>query len=140
VTSSGRGSALFWVIGAVSLFAGMLGVIDYVARVSGDAIKTIHARESGRITESKLYFGFVWVLVATGCAVRLSGFDQPLTLLIVASSLNGVVMAIYSVLLIQLNTRALPPAIRLRGVRLVLMSVIAVVFGVLSVLLLLSQA
>lgn len=42
----------------------------------------------------------MWVLVATGCAVLLSGFDQPLTLLIVASSLNGVVTAIYSVLLI----------------------------------------
>jgi hypothetical protein len=130
---------LFWVIGAVSLFAGMLGVIDYVSRVSGDAIKTVYARESRRLTESKLYFGFVWMLVACGCAVLLSGFDQPLALLIVASSLNGVVMAIYSLLLIQLNRRALPATMRVSGVRLGLLWLIAGVFGVLSVALLLSQ-
>jgi hypothetical protein len=130
---------LFWTIGAVALFAGMLGVIDYVSRVCGDAIKTVYARESERLTESKLYFAFVWALVTCGCAVLLSGFDQPLALLIVASSLNGVVMAIYSLLLIQLNRRALPEAIRVSGARLALLWLIAAVFGVLSVALLLSQ-
>ena len=33
--------------------------------MSGDAIKTLHARESRRITESRIYFGFVWALVAS---------------------------------------------------------------------------
>ena len=71
--------------------------------------------------------------------ILLSGFDQPLTLLIIASSLNGVVMFIYSLLLIKLNRQALPEPLRLRGWRLGLMWMISAVFGALSVALLISQ-
>jgi hypothetical protein len=131
--------ALFWAIGAAALFGGSLGILDYVGRVCADVIKTVHGRESRKWTESKLYFLFVWCEIALGTVVLLSGFDQPLALLVVASSLNGVVMFLYSVLLIRLNRRGLPPALRVRGWRLGLMGVIAAVFGVLSVWLLLAQ-
>ncbi len=130
---------LFWIIGAVSLFAGFLGILDYVSRVSADVIKTLHAPESQRWTESKVYFCFVWAMVAMGITVLLSGFDQPLALLIVASSLNGVVMMIYSLMLIRLNRKALPAALRVSGLRFALLWVIASVFAVLSVWLLMSQ-
>ncbi len=131
--------SLFWVIGAVSLFGGFLALLDYIARLSADAIKTIHARESTKWTESKLYFCFVWTEIVLGTIILLSGFDQPLTLLIIASSLNGVVMFIYSLLLIKLNRQALPEPLRLRGWRLGLMWMISAVFGALSVALLISQ-
>jgi hypothetical protein len=36
----------------------------------------------------------------------------------VAACLNGMVMFVYSILLIKLNRRGLPPAIRVRGLRL----------------------
>ena len=130
---------LFWIIGAVSLFAGFLGILDYVSRLSADVIKTLHAPESQRWTESKVYFCFVWAMVAMGITVLLSGFDQPLALLIVASSLNGVVMMIYSLMLIRLNRKALPAALRVSGLRFALLWVIASVFAVLSVWLLMSQ-
>ena len=55
------------------------------------------------------------------------------------SSLNGVVMFFYSMLLIRLNRKGLPVPIRVRGVRLALLYVISAVFGVLSVALLISQ-
>ena len=130
---------MFWLIGAVSLFGGFLALLDYIARLSADAIKTIHARESTKWTESKLYFCFVWTEIILGTCILLSGFDQPLTLLIIASSLNGVVMFIYSLLLIKLNRQALPEPLRLRGWRLGLMWMISAVFGTLSVALLISQ-
>ncbi len=38
-----------------------------------------------------------------GCAVLMSGFDQPLVLLVLSACLNGIVMFIYSILLIKLN-------------------------------------
>jgi hypothetical protein len=53
-----------------------------------------------------------------GCVVLLSGFDQPLVLLVLSACLNGIVMFIYSILLIKLNRSGLPPAIRVRGFRL----------------------
>ena len=53
-----------------------------------------------------------------GMRVLLSGFDQPLVLLVLSACLNGIVMFIYSILLIKLNRCGLPPAIRVRGCRL----------------------
>ena len=53
-----------------------------------------------------------------GCAVLASGFDQPLVLLVLSACLNGIVMFIYSILLIKLNRKGLPPALRVSGFRL----------------------
>jgi hypothetical protein len=53
-----------------------------------------------------------------GCGILLTGFDAPLVLLVLSACLNGIVMFIYSALLIKLNRSGLPPAIRVRGFRL----------------------
>jgi hypothetical protein len=67
-----------------------------------------------------------------GSAILLSGFNQPLLLLVVAACLNGMVMFVYSVLLIQLNRRGLPPALRVRGLRLGMLVFAALFYGFFS--------
>ena len=57
-------------------------------------------------------------MVSIGILILLSGFDQPLVLLVISACLNGIVMFIYSILLIRLNRKSLPKAIRVTGVRL----------------------
>ncbi len=109
---------LFWVFGALSLALVALGVVDYVSRLVADVVKTLYAPENQRWSESRLYFLVVWSMVSFGILILLSGFDQPLVLLVLAACLNGIVMFIYSILLIVLNRRSLPPAIRVSGVRL----------------------
>ena len=74
--------------------------------------------DNERWTESRVYFLLVWSMVSVGILVLLSGFDQPLVLLVLAACLNGMVMFIYSILLIILNRRSLPTAIRVSGFRL----------------------
>jgi hypothetical protein len=110
--------AFFWIFGAVSLMLVALGVIDFVSRIIADVLKTVYLKESERWTESRMYFLVVWSTIAAGSAILLSGFNQPLILLLVAACLNGMVMFVYSILLVQLNRRALPPALRVRGLRL----------------------
>jgi uncharacterized protein YjeT (DUF2065 family) len=110
--------AFFWVFGTISLILVALGVIDYIARIVADVVKTVYLTESQRWTESRIYFLVVWLTIGAGSGILLSGFDQPLFLLVVSACSNGVVMFVYSVLLIQLNRRALPPALRVRGLRL----------------------
>ena len=95
-----------------------LGVVDYVSRLSADVLKTLHLRDNERWSESKIYTTIVWTMCLVGCAVLLSGFDQPLVLLVLSACLNGIVMFIYSILLIKLNRKGLPAAIRVRGFRL----------------------
>src|ERR687896_118237 len=72
----------FWIIGAFSLFAAALGIVDYTSRLAADVLKTSYLR---RANESKLYAGLVWGLIAVGIIVLLVGFDQPIALLVIAA-------------------------------------------------------
>jgi hypothetical protein len=110
--------SFFWIFGSLSLVLVALGVIDYIARIVADVVKTVYLQDSGRWTESRMYFLVVWCTIAAGSIILLSGLNQPLILLVIAACLNGGVMFVYSILLIQLNRRALPPALRVRGLRL----------------------
>jgi hypothetical protein len=83
-----------------------------------DVLKTVYLQQSQRWSESRIYFVVAWLTIAAGSIILLSGFNQPLILLVIAACLNGMVMFVYSILLIQLNRRALPPALRVNGLRL----------------------
>jgi hypothetical protein len=120
----------FWLFGALSLMLAALGVIDLVSRLTADAIKTVHLTNNKRWSESWIYVIVVWGMVGTGSLILLSGLDQPLTLLVLAACLNGIVMFIYSGLLIRLNRKTLPAGVRLSGFRLGVMCFVVLFYGV----------
>jgi hypothetical protein len=121
----------FWAIGAFSLFAAALGIVDYTSRLSADVLKTSYARNAN---ESKMYAGLVWGLVLIGILVLLLGFDQPIVLLVISAVVGGFMMFVYSALLILINRKILPAPIRIRGVRLAALIWSVLLFGILSVL------
>jgi hypothetical protein len=127
---------LFWVIGAFALFAAALGIVDYTSRLVADVIKTSYRQQA---KESTVYFGIVWTLVLVGCLIVLAGFAQPLILLVISACVGGVMMFIYSGLLILVNRKVLPEAIRIRGGRMAVLGWSVALFGVLSVLTIIDQ-
>jgi hypothetical protein len=124
---------LFWGIGAFSLFAVAMGIVDYASRLAADAIKSTYLRES-KLSESRIYFRLVWGMIALGIIILMAGFDQPLVLLLISACSGGATMFLYSFLLILLNRRALPAAIAVRSYRLAALVWSTVFFGVLSAL------
>ena len=124
---------LFWAIGAFALFATAMGIIDYTSRLAADVLKSTYLPTS-RISESRLYFGLVWGLVAIGCMVLLSGLTQPLVLLIISASVGGTMMCLYSALLIVINRKHLPGPIRVRSYRLAILLWAMLLFGTLAAL------
>jgi hypothetical protein len=126
-------TVLFWAVGAFSLFAAAVGIVDYASRLTADIVKTTYLRQS-QIAESKIYFGLVWSFVGVGILVLLLGLNQPLILLIISACMAGFAMFIYSILLLVLNRRALPPQIRTGGVRVGALVFCICFFGVLSLL------
>ena len=128
--------SFFWVIGAFALFAAALGIVDYTCRLVADVLKTAYVREA---KESTLYFGLVWALVAIGIVVLLVGFDQPLVLVVISACVGGLMMFIYSGLLILLNRKVLPRELHVGGVRLGVLVWAIVLFGSLSVLTIIQQ-
>ncbi|WP_219466650.1 Nramp family divalent metal transporter [Nonomuraea rhizosphaerae] len=130
---------LFWVIGALSLFASAMGIVDYTARLASDTIKTVYLRERS-VSVNRVYFYTVWAMAAIGTLILLAGFDQPLILLVFSACFAAVMMFVYSILLIVLNRRALPEAIRVRSYRLGALVWSVAFFGTLTVLVVIQQA
>jgi hypothetical protein len=131
---------VFWLIGTVVLFSTNLAVLDMVGRVTADVLKTGPLANSATWSESRLYFLVVWAEIAFGSIILLSGVTQPLVLLVIASSLNGLVMFVYSCLLIQLNRGTLPREIGLKGGRFVALMWAVLFYGFFSAILLWDQA
>jgi hypothetical protein len=132
-------STVFWLVGTVVLYSTNLAVLDMVGRVVADVLKTGPLRENGTWSESKIYFTVVWLEIIFGSIILLSGVTQPIVLLVIASSLNGLVMFVYSCLLIQLNRFNLPAEIRTTGVRLAALMWAVAFYGFFSVFLLIDQ-
>jgi len=131
---------LFWLAGVAVLLSTNLTVLDMIGRIVADIAKTNWLRDNPTWTESRLYFLIVWMMVGSGSAILLSGISQPLLLLVIASSLNGLVMFVYSVLLIQLNRGMLPRAIGLNGIRYVAVLWAVLFYGGFSIYLIIDQA
>jgi hypothetical protein len=129
----------FWAIGAVSLFAAALGIVDYVARIVADVLRSGYLSRNARWSESRLYAVTVWALLTVGAIVLLAGFDQPLVLLVISAVVGAFMMFVYSGLLIWLNRRALPAAVRVRSYRLAALVVCVLFFGYFSALVIIDQ-
>jgi hypothetical protein len=130
-TVGGWFGTFFWIIGAFSLFAAALGIVDYTSRLGADVLKTAYVKDAN---ESKIYFALVWGLVVIGCVVLLSGLDQPLILLVISAVTGGLMMFIYSALLLLVNRRTLPKEIRPGAGRVAALVWSFLLFGFLSVL------
>ncbi|MEO3868988.1 Nramp family divalent metal transporter [Nonomuraea sp. B12E4] len=130
---------LFWMIGALALFASAMGIVDYTSRLASDTIKTVYLRDKS-VSVNQVYFLVVWALALVGIGILLLGFDQPLILLVFSACFAAVMMFVYSILLIILNRRALPEAIRVRSFRLGALVWSVAFFGTLTVLVVIQQA
>jgi hypothetical protein len=130
---------LFWLIGALALFASAMGIVDYTSRLASDTIKTVYLRDKPASVNT-IYFYTVWAMVLIGIGILLLGFDQPLILLVFSASFAAVMMFVYSILLIILNRRALPDAIKVRSFRLGALIWSVAFFGTLTVIVGIQQA
>lgn len=129
----------FWLTGVVVLLSTNLTVLDMIGRIVADILKNNWLRDSKSWSESRLYMVIVWLMVIFGSTILLLGVSQPLVLLVIASALNGLVMFVYSVLLIKLNRGMLPRAIGLGGVRYVAILWAVVFYGGFSIYLIITQ-
>jgi len=117
----GAARAGFYIAGLLILLTTELGLMDIVARVSADLVRTLWARGSTRWTLPRLYYLILWAEILVGCGILLAGFNQPLALLVLGASLNGLVMAFYSFLLLWMNSRLLPSWLAMGKLRMLAM-------------------
>nr|WP_221373907.1 Nramp family divalent metal transporter [Actinoplanes polyasparticus] len=130
---------LFLAVATVSLWAAAMGLLDIIGRVAGDFLRRNYLQTSARWTEPRLYLTVVWAEIVLGSSILLAGFTQPLGLLIVSTCAASVVTLLYSVLLVRLNLKDLPSAVRLGGWRLGGMLVAIGFYGFFAVAMVITQ-
>jgi hypothetical protein len=130
---------LFFAIATVSLWAAAMGLLDIIGRLASDFLRRNYLARSTRWTEPRLYVAIIWAEIIIGSIILLSGFSQPIALLLVSTCAASVVTLLYSILLVRLNTRDIPAAIRLRGWRLGGMVVAIGFYGFFAIAVVITQ-
>jgi hypothetical protein len=107
----------FLVMGIAILFTTEFGVLDAASRISTDLVKITWLRDNPRWSEARIYFLFLWGEILLGSGILLLEnvglkFDAK-TLFVTTSAMNGVVMFLYSMVLVYRNRFGLPPALRI---------------------------
>ena len=132
------GRRLFYTTGIAVLLSTELALIDAISRVAADLLELSFFRERA-VTLSQLYFAMVWTLIGFGVIVLTVGIDQPLFLLVLSASLNGIVMFLYSGLLLWLNLRCFRGPLRPSRLRVFALACSLLFFGYFSAVTLLDQ-
>ena len=122
----------FLIMGVTILLTTELGVLDAVARISTDIVKVNYLRDNETWSLSKLYFCFLWGEILLGVVILLIGFDKPLLLLVTSAAMNGMVMFLYSLILLYMNTKILSRKLSMRPLRFVVIVWSCAFFGYFS--------
>jgi hypothetical protein len=120
-------ATFFLIAGFVMLLSTNIGIMDYVARLTGDSLKVTVLRDSEFWSESKLYVTAVWILAIGGSILVWTGIE-PIILLTLSAAGGFFVMAAYSTLLNWLNRRYLPEYAKLKGWRSPVIVLVAVFY------------
>ena len=130
---------VYLLCGILVLFSTEFALLDAVSRVAADTLKASFLAGSSRWTLTRTYFAMLWTLIGFGIIVLLFGFDQPLSLLILAASLNGGVMFLYSATLLWLNATTFKGPMRVHPLRLFALAGSCAFFGWFTCLTLLDK-
>jgi hypothetical protein len=138
------GANSFLIMSFLMLFSVMWAIIDAFARIVSDILyvnshtgpfkKYLNFIEN--ISISHLYYGLVVVIVFA--SALLLPLEQPLTLLTISAVLGGVVMAIYTPVIIYLNNFKLPKPLRPNWFTNIMMTFAAIFYISASILIIIS--
>lgn len=123
----------FLIVTGIMLFATQLTVLDATSRILSE---NVILASSDRIKERslpKVYYSVLWIQIASGIAIFLLGFTEPLQLVITAAVMNAIAMFIHSGLTLWLNMSSLGKNIRPSAVRIMIMSAAFLFYGGFSI-------
>ncbi len=129
----------FLMVVSLTLYGTQLTVYDATSRILAE--NTILA-SGGRLKEKhigKAYYIVLWLMILSGVGVFLSGFTQPLQLLVVAAVLNAFAMFVHTGLTLRLTRTSLAKAIRPNLFRVSAMRLAFVFYGGFSIYVIITE-
>jgi hypothetical protein len=124
---------LFLVMGVAILLTTEFGVLDAASRINCDILKSAWLRENSTWTESRLYYVSLWGMIFLAAGILLLemvGINVGAFVLFqLTSAMNGGVMFLYCAALLYMNSRRLPPGVRMNRFRMAVMLWAVLFFG-----------
>ena len=130
-------SLLFLTITGIMLSATQMTVLDSTSRIITENWLLVRRQPKGKVAH--IYYFVLWGQIAWGIAVFLAGFNEPKQLIITSAVINAFTMFIYTGLLLYLNNRHLPPELRPRPWRNVMLALTFLFFGAFCALYLIDK-
>lgn len=129
----------FLIVAGSTLFGTQLTVYDATSRIISENVILASGQRIKEKNIPKVYYSVLWLMIISGVIIFLSGFTQPLQLLILAAVLNAFAMFVHSGLTLWLNKTSLPKAIRPNGFRTSVMIFAFLFYGGFSIYVIVTQ-
>jgi hypothetical protein len=129
---------LFLLVGGLMLFSTQLGVFDTTSRILTENLSLLSPKLFPVASIRRNFYIFLWLQIALGIVVILSGFSEPLALLTLAAVLNALAMFVHIALTLWLNLTKLEKEVKPNLIRIAIMVFAFLFFGYFSVRTLLS--
>ena len=129
----------FLLVAALTLFGTQLGVFDATSRILAE---NVVLTSQGKIKDNKIpvfYYTVLWAQIVASIIILLSGFTQPLQLVITAAVLNAFAMFVHVGLTLWVNKTLLAKAIRPNLFRTVAMLLAFAFYGGFSIYILIDR-
>lgn len=129
----------FLLIAGTTLFGTQLGIFDSTSRIISE---NIVLASNGKLKDkylAKSYFVVLWSQIIAGIFILLSGFNQPLQLVILAAVLNAFAMFVHVGLTLWVNKTLLHKSIRPGFLRTLGMVLAFLMYGGFSIYVLLDR-
>lgn len=123
----------FLIVTGLTLFGTQLTVFDATSRVLAENVILASNEKLSEKSLPKIYYFVLWLQIAAGIVIFLTGFTQPLQLLTLAAVLNAFAMFIHVGLTLWLNKTTLQKELRPNFLRTSMMTLAFIFYGSFSI-------
>ena len=118
---------------ALMLFGTQLSIFGATSRIISENLVILSPNRFSVQKISKYFYFALWAQILAGAAIFLSGFSEPLTLVIIGAVLNAFSMFVYSGLVLLTNKTSLPRIARPSLLRTIMVGLAFVFYGAFSI-------
>jgi len=122
-------AVMFLLIVAVMLFATQLNVLDSTSRIISENVVILKEK----LNLSKIYYVVLWTQIAAGIIIFLTGYYDPITLVVIGAVINAFAMFVHIAATYLLNRKTLPKKYQPSLARKIIIFVSWLMFGTLAV-------
>lgn len=123
----------FLIVAGATLFGTQLTVFDATSRILSENMLLAFPKKLDEKKLGKVYYSVLWLQIVAGITIFLSGFTEPLQLLILAAVLNAFAMFVHVGLTLWLNKTSLDKPLRPNLARTTAMTLAFLFYGGFSV-------